>query len=82
VEGILGMRPDLHGLRVAPSIPSDWKEVTIFKNFRGKKLTIRIENPDGAQSGYKSLSVNGQVLEDNYIPESLLTEETEVVLNM
>ncbi|MBR5658479.1 MAG: N,N'-diacetylchitobiose phosphorylase [Lachnospiraceae bacterium] len=82
VEGILGMRPDLHGLRVAPSISSEWKEVTIFKNFRGKKLTIRIENPDGAQSGYKSLTVNGKVLPDNYIPEEMLTAETEVVLKM
>ncbi len=26
VEGICGIRPDIDGLRVAPTIPSDWKE--------------------------------------------------------
>ena len=25
VEGILGMRPDLYGLRIAPSIPKEWE---------------------------------------------------------
>ena len=25
VEGILGMRPDLDGLLISPSIPSEWK---------------------------------------------------------
>ena len=34
VEGICGIRPDLDGLRVAPTIPSDWKEMTMEKNFR------------------------------------------------
>ena len=29
VEGILGMRPDFDGLRIAPSVPSDWKEFEI-----------------------------------------------------
>ena len=29
VEGILGMRPDFGGLRIAPSIPADWDQFTI-----------------------------------------------------
>ena len=50
VEGICGIRPDLDGLRVAPTIPSDWKEMTMEKNFRGKKIVIKVENPNGAHS--------------------------------
>lgn len=34
VEGILGMRPDFGGLRIAPSIPADWDQFTIEKDFR------------------------------------------------
>jgi hypothetical protein len=34
------MRPDLHGIKIAPSIPSDWKELEIEKDFRGRKLHI------------------------------------------
>ena len=82
VEGILGMRPDLHGIKIAPSIPSDWKELEIEKDFRGRKLHITIENPYGKESGCRSMTVNGEPCEGNYVPESLLTENTEIVLTM
>ena len=82
VEGILGMRPDLHGIKIAPSIPADWKGLEIEKDFRGRKLHITIENPDGKESGFTSMTVNGKPCEDNYVPESLLTENTEIVLTM
>ncbi len=82
VEGILGLRPDFYGLRISPSISSDWKEFYIDKDFRGKKLNIRVNNPDGAQSGYKSLILNGKTMPDNYIPFDELTDVNEIVLNM
>lgn len=78
VEGICGIRPDLDGLRLAPSVPSDWKEFTMEKNFRGRKLNIKVENPNGAESGCKEFYVNGEKLEDNYVPESKLTDITEI----
>jgi cellobiose phosphorylase len=82
VEGILGMRPDLDGLWVAPSIPSDWKEFTINKKFRGKMLHIKVKNDSGAQSGYKEFYVNGEKLEQNYIPEALMKDKNDIVLIM
>jgi cellobiose phosphorylase len=82
VEGILGMRPDLGGIRIAPAIPKDWKALTIEKAFRGRMLHIRIENPEGRESGCKSMTVNGAAVSGNYIPEAMLTEETEIVLVM
>jgi cellobiose phosphorylase len=82
VEGILGMRPDLNGLTVAPSIPSDWKEFEIEKTFRGKKLNIKVKNPNGAESGYKEFYVNGVKLEKNYLPESRMKDVNEIVLVM
>jgi cellobiose phosphorylase len=82
VEGILGMRPDLNGLTVAPSIPSDWKEFEIEKTFRGKKLNIKVNNPDGAESGYKEFYVNGVKLEKNYLPEEMMKDVNDIVLVM
>ncbi len=82
VEGICGMRPDVNGIKIAPSIPSDWKEFTISKDFRGKHLSIKVENPNGAESGYVSLTVNGKLMEGNYIPETELADENDVVLKM
>lgn len=80
VEGILGLRPDLNGLRLAPAVPKQWKSFTMEKDFRGRKLHIRVENPSGKESGFTSLNVNGQELASNYIPEKLLAAENEILL--
>ncbi len=67
VEGICGMRPNANGLVISPSIPSDWSEFSIEKNFRGKKLYINVKNPDNVQSGVKSLVLNGREIIGNYV---------------
>lgn len=82
VEGILGMRPDFYGLRVSPSIPSEWGELEINKVFRGNKLHIVIRNGGHVQSGVKQMFVNGKQVDGNYIPQKLMTEETEVEILM
>ena len=82
VEGILGMRPDLDGLRIAPSIPSEWDGLEICKVFRGKKLHIVIRNPEHRQSGCSSFTLNGKVLPDNYISEPELADSNEIELVM
>ena len=82
VEGILGLRPDLDGLRLSPSVPKDWKHFEIEKVFREKQLHISVENPDEKESGCCSLVLNGQKLADNYIPEKLLQDKNEVILTL
>jgi N,N'-diacetylchitobiose phosphorylase len=82
VEGILGLRPDIYGLLVAPSIPSDWKEFSMTKVFRGKKLNIKVQNPNGAESGCKEFYLNGEKLDRNYIPADMMKDENEVLLVM
>ena len=80
VEGILGLRPDLNGLRLAPAVPSGWKSFTMDKDFRGKKLHIRVENPQGKESGFASLTLNGEALPDNYLPADKLQAENDILL--
>lgn len=82
VEGILGMRPDFDGLKVAPSIPKDWDGFEIEKDFRGSHLHIVVKNPGHVESGCVLLKVNGQEMEKNYIPASILKERNEVELIM
>ncbi len=59
VEFIMGMRPDFYGLRVAPSIPSEWDGFEIEKDFRGKHLHIVVKNPNHVESGFSKMLVNG-----------------------
>lgn len=80
VEGILGMRPDFYGLRINPSVPKDWEEFEIEKDFRECHLHIVVKNPNHVESGCKKLIVNGEEQNGNYIPQDKLTKQTEVEL--
>lgn len=82
VEGILGLRPDFDGLRIDPAISSDWKEFTMEKDFRGSKLHITVKNPDGKESGVTKVTLNGNVLADNYLKASDLLAENDVVVEL
>lgn len=80
VEGILGLRPDLDGIKVSPSIPRNWNHLEIDKNFRGKHLHITIENPNKQECGCTKLTLNGRELSGNYIPAEILNDENEILL--
>lgn len=82
VEGILGLRPDLGGITIAPSIPGGWKQFEMEKTFRGKKLLIKVKNESGAESGFKEFYVNGVRLDKNYIPEAMMKDTNDVLLVM
>ena len=82
VEGILGMRPDADGLEINPSIPSDWKSIKINKLFRGKQLTITINNPNDAQSGVKAMTVNGNAIDGHYVRADILSAENDIIITL
>ena len=82
VEGILGMRPDFYGLKIAPAVPKEWDGFEIEKKFRGKNLHIVVSNPGHAESGCKKMLVNGVEVSGNYIPEEMMTDQTEVLYVM
>ncbi len=82
VEGILGLRPDLNGIRLSPSVPQDWDHFEIHKDFRGTHLHIVVNNPNGRETGFESLILNGTALSDNYIPFHLLNHKNEITLTL
>lgn len=82
VEGILGLRPEPLGMRICPSVPSGWSHLELRKRFRGKWLEIRIENPDGRESGCACLTLNGVLCPDGLIRETDLKEENTVIVRL
>jgi len=65
---ILGVKPTLNGLEIDPCIPSDWKEYSVTRKFRGKTYTINVENPHGVSKGVKKILVNGKEISGTVIP--------------
>ncbi len=82
VEGIMGMRPDFYGIKIAPAVSSDWKSFDIHKVYRGKVLDIHVENPNGAESGFTKFVLNGKELGDNYIPFEELADTNKIEITM
>ena len=60
---ILGIRPDFDGLRIDPCLPSEWKEVSAARVFRG--ITYRIRY---IRSERFSLVVDGVHMADKTVP--------------
>lgn len=59
---LLGIRPELNGLHIAPCIPPEWKSYAVTRLWRGCRLEIEINNPHGVSTGVARLRVDGEVL--------------------
>jgi N,N'-diacetylchitobiose phosphorylase len=75
---ILGLRPEIDGLRIDPCIPSTWKGFKATRRFRGRTIQIEVKNPAGVCRGVKSLSLNGETLTGDLVPADKLAEQNRV----
>ncbi|MFB3895715.1 MAG: GH36-type glycosyl hydrolase domain-containing protein [bacterium] len=76
VQYILGIRPELNGLRIDPCIPKTWPGFEMRRNIRGKNITITIANPKGKNKGIQEIKINGKVISGNLIPFAELKENS------
>lgn len=74
LQSILGVRPELEGLRIDPCIPKAWPGFEMKRVFRGKTLHISVKNPNGKSRGVSELKVNGRVIPGNLVAISDLSE--------
>ena len=76
---LLGIRPEVEGLRIAPCIPKAWKGFTMTRNFRGAKVHITVRNPQRKSSGLQSLKVDGRPVAGDTVPTKLLRDGSKIV---
>ncbi len=79
---ILGIQPDYDGLAIDPCIPKQWKEYSVKRKFRNKGFNITIKNPKGISKGVKSILLNGEELESNFIPLTKTNQVNEIQVTM
>jgi cellobiose phosphorylase len=75
---ILGLRPEVDGLRIDPCIPSAWDGFKARRRFRGATIEIEVQNPEKVCQGVLSMTLNGRPLADNLVPADLLEEHNRV----
>lgn len=68
---LLGIRPTLKGLLIDPCIPSDWKQFSIKRVYRGCELDINVLNRNGVQHGVKSITADGEAIDGAVITPEL-----------
>lgn len=71
---ILGVRPEIDGLRIDPCIPSAWPGFRLRRRFRGMTLQISVDNAAGVCRGVKRLTVDGTILPGSLVPASALKD--------
>ena len=79
-QWILGIKPELDGLRIDPCIPRSLGSYKIHRKFRGAEYDITVQNPGGVEKGVKSVVVNGQLIEGNIVNCAEGTKNTVIVV--
>lgn len=79
---ILGIRPEIDGLRIDPCIPRNWTGFRVNRVFRGKALHIEVKNPSHVSRGVKVLTVDGMRLEGNLVPMRKLKNGAVIVAEL
>jgi len=77
---ILGIRPTYDGLEIDPCIPSTLKQYTVHRVLRDAEFEITVKNPDGKQSGVKSIVLDGSAVEGTTISATPGKHVVEVIM--
>ncbi len=75
---ILGLRPELDGLRVDPCVPSSWEGYKATRRFRGRTVNIVVKNPEGVCRGVRKLILNGEIIDGNLVPTDRMQARNQV----
>jgi cellobiose phosphorylase len=79
LQWILGVRPEIDGLRIDPCLPKSWPGFTMRRNFRGMTLKIEVKNPRGVSHGVTNLAIDRKVIAGNLVPLEKLKDGSKIV---
>ncbi len=65
---IIGVKPELNGLRIRPSVDPKWKKFSMKRVFRGATYQFSFENPKGVETGVKQIYLDGKPVEGTLLP--------------
>ena len=65
---IFGLQAEYDGLKLDPCVDPSWKRFSISRAFRGARYEIEFLNPDGAERGIASISIDGTPFDGCVLP--------------
>lgn len=79
---LLGIRPKLGGVELAPVMKREWKEMEAQRLWRGTLIQMTVKNPNGAVSGVREIKVDGVALEKPFLDAALLAGKKSVAVEI
>jgi cellobiose phosphorylase len=79
-QHIIGIRPELEGLRVEPCLPADMGQVTVHRHCRGAEYRIEIHNRATGEPA--RVTVDGQPIDGTLVPYAAPGERVEVRVDL
>jgi cellobiose phosphorylase len=79
-QHIIGIRPELEGLRVEPCLPADMGQVTVHRHCRGAEYRIEIHNRATGEPA--RVTVYGQPIDGTLVPYAAPGERVEVRVDL
>jgi cellobiose phosphorylase len=67
-QWILGVRPELRGLRIDPVLPPSWGGFTARRRWRGATYEIVVHHEEGSASRVQRLLVDGEEIQGTLVP--------------
>lgn len=77
---MLGLKPNFEELVIDPCIPSDWKEFSVQREWRGSRYMINVKNPNGKQKGVSKITLEGKEVKAIPVGEKGKTYQVEVIM--
>ncbi len=65
----MGVKRDYDGLKVEPAFPAEWESAKMTRHFRNADYHITICNPDHVEGGIPIITVDGNLIDGNIIPD-------------
>ena len=65
IEYILGLKIQEGYLKIEPCIPKEWKEYQIQYKWKESIYNIKVQNPEGKNSGVSKVTLNGKEVENH-----------------
>lgn len=73
-QWILGIRPEVEGLRIDPCIPSAWDGFAAERVFRGCRVELTVTNPSRRAGRVRRLRLDGVEWQGNLVPVDALRD--------
>lgn len=79
---LLGVRPGYNGLTLDPCVPSDWREFSVRREWRGAVYNIRFVNTSGVCKGVKKITLDGELCAGSVVPIQKVGSEHNVLAEL